>query len=252
MRDPLLVLVLTTITTAVFHTLIPDHWLPFVLVARTESWGTRKTALMTAGSAMLHVALSIGLGLAAFWASSGAAAVAGFGESIGKLSSVVMILFGAGYAIWFFLEGGHHHSFGVHPHHAPGVPHEKGRAHPHDMEPDPGMPPAAAAALAGSGAKVVAGRRARLSGIALAGIVGFNPCLLIIPYIHYAGSMGAGALVAVSVAFALSTILCMVAVALIGLHGTARLESPFLIRYGEVISGALIAVTGLVVMLFGG
>ncbi|MBI3448063.1 MAG: hypothetical protein HY049_03960 [Acidobacteria bacterium] len=250
MRDPLLVLVLTTITTAVFHTLIPDHWLPFVLVARSEGWGSRRTAIMTAGSAILHVALSVGLGLAAFWASSGAASIAGLGASIGRISSTVMVLFGAVYAGWFFLEGGHHHSFGVHPHHAPGVAHERGRAHPHDMEGATAMAVPPAVGLAGTAA--VAGRRARLSGLALAGIVGFNPCLLVIPYIHYAGSMGTGALVAVSLAFALSTVVCMVAVALIGLRGTARLESPFLIRYGEVLSGALIAATGLVVMLFGG
>jgi len=249
-RDPLLVLVLTTITTAVFHTLIPDHWLPFVLVARTEGWGTRRTAVMTAGSAILHVVLSVGLGLAAFWASSGAAAVAGLGASIGRISSAVMVLFGASYAAWFFFEGGHHHSFGVHPHHAPGVEHERGQPHPHDMDGEDGIPAPEAIALGGSAA--AAGRRARLSGLALAGIVGFNPCLLVIPYIHYAGSMGPGALFAVSIAFALSTVVCMVGVALIGLRGTARLESPFLIRYGEVISGALIAVTGLVVMLLGG
>ncbi len=97
----------------------------------------------------------------------------------------------------------------------------------------------------------VAGGRGTLSGIALAGLVGFNPCVLLIPYIYVAGSMGAAALVAVAVSFAVSTVACMVGVVLIGLRGTARLESPFLTKYGEVISGTLIAVTGLIVMLSG-
>jgi len=40
-------------------------------------------------------------------------------------------------------------------------------------------------------------------------------------------------------------------VTLLGLKGTARFESPFLMRYGEFVSGCLIALTGLVVMLVG-
>jgi hypothetical protein len=41
----------------------------------------------------------------------------------------------------------------------------------------------------------------------------------------------------------------MVGAVLIGHRGTARLTSPFLTRYGEALSGGLIALTGLAVML---
>ena len=41
----------------------------------------------------------------------------------------------------------------------------------------------------------------------------------------------------------------MVGVTLVGLHGTSRLTSPFLTRYGEAFSGGLIALTGLVMAL---
>ncbi len=81
--------------------------------------------------------------------------------------------------------------------------------------------------------------------------MGFNPCVLVVPYIHLAGTMGPRPLALVSGAFAVGTVASMVGVALLGLRGTARLESPFLIRWGEVLSGALIVATGLLVYLAG-
>ncbi len=244
MTDPLAVLLATTVATAILHTLIPDHWLPFVLVARSEGWPMRRTLALTAGSAALHVVVSLGLGFATQALGRGAEAAVGIGESIEHVAAALLILFGVLYAGWFLLRGGHHHSFGIHPHHEPGDAHSHGTPHPHDLT---GHPPE------GGGAKrseVNPAHRAGLqSGLALAAIVGFNPCVLIVPYIYLAGSMGATALATVALSFALSTVLCMVGVVILGLKGTARLESRFLIRYGEALSGGLIALTGLLVLL---
>jgi len=220
-----LALVLTTVLTALVHTLIPDHWLPFVLVSRAERWTVKKTVTLTAISALMHVTVSIGLGLAIVLAGRGAElAVSGLAERLEALSGWLLVLFGAGYTSWFLYRGGHVHSFGVHPHH-----------HPHDVEPPASEP---------------AGLRA-LSGYALTFIVGFNPCILVIPCIYGAARLGYLTLAAVALAFGLSTVVSMVVVTLAGLRGTSRLTSPFLTRYGEAFSGALIALTGLVVLLAG-
>ncbi len=253
--EPLAVLLVTTVTTAAFHTLIPDHWLPFVLVARTRGWDARRTAVLTAGSALLHVTFSVALGLGAALMGRGAEAAVGLGESIEKLSAGLLALFGLAYALYFLVRGGHQHSFGMHPHHVADAGHSPLTPHPHDLHAEAAHAPKAAPsrgpALPGfhDPAPATGGG---LGAWTLAGIVGFNPCVLVIPYIYLASSMGAAALVLVAAAFAVSTVACMVGVAIIGLKGTARLESPFLMRYGEVVSGALIAVTGLVVMLAGG
>lgn len=217
-----LALVLTTIVTAVVHTLIPDHWLPFVLVSRAERWTTRRTVMMTTLSASLHVLLSIGLGLAVVAAERGAsAAVTGMGERLEALTGWLLVIFGLVYMVWFLLRGGHIHSFGMHPHHSP-----------HETEPEARK-----------------GRFKDLSGYALTFIVGFNPCILVIPCVYGAAQMSTLTVAAVAVAFAASTIGSMVAVTLLGLKGTARLTSPFLTRYGEAFSGALIALVGLAVLL---
>jgi hypothetical protein len=71
----------------------------------------------------------------------------------------------------------------------------------------------------------------------------------VIPCLYGAAQMSTLTLMAVALAFAVSTIGSMVAVTLLGLKGTARLTSPFLTRYGEAFSGALIALVGLAVLL---
>lgn len=241
MTESLAVLVAATVSTAVVHTLIPDHWLPFVLVARSRKWETRVTLLLTAGSALLHVSVSVGLGLAARFVGHGAETAVGLGESIERWAGGILVVFGLAYAGWFLRRGGHQHHFGMHPHHEPGVAHPPSNRHPHDLAPS-------AAGAPGGNAPPRNGIR---SGLALAAIVGFNPCVLVIPYIYLAGAMGTLPLALVSAAFAISTIACMVVLAMLGLKGTARLESTFLVRYGEAVSGGLIAVTGLAILIVG-
>ena len=217
-----LALVVTTIVTAVVHTLIPDHWLPFVLVSRAGRWTVRRTVILTAGSAALHVVVSISLGLLLVIAGLGAEkAVVGLAERLESASGWLLVGFGLAYMIWFLARGGHVHSFGIHPHHTAGEP-----------PPDTGD----------------VGRK-HLTGVTLALIVGFNPCILVLPCVYGAAQLDALTLLAVALAFSVSTIGTMVAVTLLGLHGTSRLTSPFLTRYGEAFSGGLIALTGLLVLL---
>lgn len=217
-----LALVATTVITAVVHTLIPDHWLPFVLVSRTERWSRRRTISVTTLSALLHVIVSIALGLAIVLAGRGAGqAVIGFAEGLESLTGWLLVTFGLVYMAWFLLRGGHVHSFGMHPHHAPDDP-------VHPLE-NPGRRP--------------------VTGYALALIVGFNPCILVVPIVYGASRMSRGTVLAVALSFAVTTVVTMVGATLAGRHGTARLTSPFLTRYGEALSGGLIALTGLAVML---
>ena len=87
-----LALLLTTILTAVVHTLIPDHWLPFVLVARAEGWNLRRTAMLTAASALLHVTVSILLAMTVVLAGRGAEmAVTGLSERLAALSGWMVL-----------------------------------------------------------------------------------------------------------------------------------------------------------------
>jgi len=91
-------LLTTAAATAAFHTLIPDHWLPFVLVGRARGWSARTTAFVSGLSALVHTLLSIGLGIAALAIGQAAARV--IGESLERSSGVLLVVFGVEYAAW--------------------------------------------------------------------------------------------------------------------------------------------------------
>ena len=45
-------LVTVAVATALFHTLIPDHWLPFVLIGNARRWRVGTTIVISGTSAL--------------------------------------------------------------------------------------------------------------------------------------------------------------------------------------------------------
>jgi hypothetical protein len=200
----------TTVATAAVHALIPDHWLPLVLLARAQRWEQRKAVAVAAFSGVLHALVSVSLGALALW--GGREAARELGERLQRLSAGLLLLFGLVYAGWALARGGH--SLHVHP--------RLGDAH---AEPD-----------------------RRLTGIALGFVVGFNPCVLIIPILFATGGMASAWQLGVAAAFAATTVVTTAVMVWVGLRSARRPEFAALDRYGEVLSGALIGLTGLVVL----
>ena len=57
MSNELLIMIAAAATLALVHTLLgPDHYLPFVALARARGWTARKTAAVTALCGVGHVA----------------------------------------------------------------------------------------------------------------------------------------------------------------------------------------------------
>jgi nickel/cobalt transporter (NicO) family protein len=95
------------------HTLAPDHWIPIAAVARAREWSTGRTARVAFGCGFGHVTVSAALGLLAL--VSGTAVVEALGARAGAIGGVLLIGFGAAYALWGLrrLIARHHH----HHHH---------------------------------------------------------------------------------------------------------------------------------------
>ena len=91
-------LLASTIGLALVHTLIPDHWLPFVLAGRSRGWSLRATAGASGLAALIHIALSVALGWFAY--SIGREAAERLGESLEHASALILVLFGVVYAVW--------------------------------------------------------------------------------------------------------------------------------------------------------
>ena len=243
MRETTYLLIATAGFTALFHTLIPDHWLPFVLVARSQGWSLRKTFWTTLISAVFHVTLSLGLGVLALYL--GLEFTAAIGEKIERFAGYGLLFFGLVYTLFFLAGSGkHQHYFPGHGGHhqledyrgtgeeASGPASNEGPSHRHILSRHLGDHP--------------------LSALTLAAVVGLNPCVLAIPLMMATVADGIWSLVAVGTSFAVTSIVVLVSASLLGYQGMRRLNLDFLNRYGEVVSGALIAVLGLLMVLLEG
>ena len=61
------VLLVSSVSVAFFHALAPDHWLPFVALAKTSRWSMKKLGWIAFWAGMGHVASSLLLGGLGLW-----------------------------------------------------------------------------------------------------------------------------------------------------------------------------------------
>ena len=86
--------------------MIPDHWLPLVLVARARKWSLKKALWVAGLSNLFHVALTATLGMVALVV--GLQLSRAIGEAMEQVAGVLLVLFGLGYAFWSWRGGGEH------------------------------------------------------------------------------------------------------------------------------------------------
>jgi ABC-type nickel/cobalt efflux system permease component RcnA len=223
------------LATALLHTLIPDHWLPFVLIGRAQAWSLGVTAAVAGVSAAIHAALSIVLALGAL--AVGAATAGAIGGTLERVGAWLLVTFGLVYAAWAWGKGGHFHPGGERLHRAAAEPCDgrEGPGHPAHLHyhADDGW-------IRGS-----AGRGRWW----LAAIVGINPCVLLLPIVLASAEHGATAVVLVSIAYAVPTVALMIGLSVLGVSGARWLPIPGAARYMEVASGLLVAGVGALVAL---
>jgi nickel/cobalt transporter (NicO) family protein len=104
--DRLPVVLVSTFTIALLHTLIPSHWLCFVLVGKAQGWRRGKMLGVTAAAGAVHVATTVTLGVA----------LAALGRTIfaqelllERVSAIILIGLGALYLGSHLFHAGHHH-----------------------------------------------------------------------------------------------------------------------------------------------
>jgi ABC-type nickel/cobalt efflux system permease component RcnA len=161
------------------------------------------------------------------------------GETLEESAAVLLVVFGLVYAAWAWRKGGHFHPGGRLLHsrdEGPACGGSEGvspeHLHYHADE------------------KLIRGSRHR-GPVALAVIVGINPCILILPIVFGTAQHGAGAVAAVLAAYSATTVALMVGLSVMGVLGTRRLRLPAGARYMETASGLVIAVTGVLFWLLG-
>jgi hypothetical protein len=92
-------------TFALLHTLIPSHWLCFVVVGRAHGWKIRKTLAVAGAAGLLHVISTVAVGAA------GGAFVKNLANvhTLEQVGAWTLMALGGLYLITHVLHAGHHH-----------------------------------------------------------------------------------------------------------------------------------------------
>lgn len=80
-----------------FHTLAPDHWVPFAALSRAERWSAGRTALVTTACGLGHVTVSVLLGLCGVLFGLGLFQT--FGRRLESIAGFLLIGFGIAYGL---------------------------------------------------------------------------------------------------------------------------------------------------------
>jgi ABC-type nickel/cobalt efflux system permease component RcnA len=144
MTPELLLLTGTAATVAFVHTLLgPDHYLPFVAMAKARGWGMRKTLKVTLWCGLGHLLGSVALGLAGIVLGSSLSSLVAVEAVRGEVAAWLLCGLGLAYMAWGIRRAlrnrphthWHQHGELVHDHeHGHGGSH----AHLHDQRENAG------------------------------------------------------------------------------------------------------------------
>jgi nickel/cobalt transporter (NicO) family protein len=227
------------------HAVLPDHWAPLAVVARTRRYPLTRVARLSALAGVAHVFVSVILGAVVIVVglefrsaiqSAQNGIVGGLLIATG-LGFIVLEATGHGY------DHDHDHSPGARAHspgaraHSPGARAHSPGAHQR------GVPPEAAGAQSQSRAGSLAALMVPFGAAA-------SPDLTILPVFLAAAAVGPGAAVGSLLVFAAVTIAAIVSLTLLAAAGGYQIRGQWLERWGNVLTGAVLVAIGCLV-LFG-
>lgn len=234
MSDGISALVLTAVAIGVTHTLLgPDHYLPFVFMARARGWSRAKTQLITLACGLGHVASSVVLGFLGIALGVAVARLESVEAVRGDIAAWALIAFGLVYMVWGLRRAlrGRSHSH-VHLHedgssHVHVHVHEADHLHVHDATKS-------------------------LTPWVLFTIFILGPCEPLIPLLMYpAAQSSLAGVVIVAVLYGAATLVTMASAVLVASVGFEKLPLGSLERYVHVVAGGAILACGLAIQFLG-
>jgi len=233
MTNETLALVGAAAAAGLIHTIIgPDHYVPFVMMAWARKWSGVKTAIITFLCGIGHVASSVILGLVGITMGLAVGNLESFESRRGDIAAWLLLSFGLAYLVWGIRKAiknkphTHHHFHPENGEHDHEHIHRDQHTHVHSE------------------------KMASITPWALFTIFIFGPCEILIPLFMYPATKSSlFDAVIVTVVFAVVTISTMLALVLAGVKGFKFINFRGLERYVHIISGATIAICGILIML---
>jgi len=215
------------------HTLLgPDHYLPFIMLAKARGWSRARTVVVTAACGIGHIASSVLLGGLGIVFGLAIARVETLETGRGPIAAWALVAFGTAYALW-----GLRHALRkkkgleTHPHGDEVHIHSHGLSpHGHDHQ------------------KV--GTNTTFWALFIIFVLG--PCEPLIPLFAVPASQGRwDVAVLTAVVFGVATLVSMVGATLAGYEGMKFVRLGPLERWSHVMAGCVIAAAGLSVIFLG-
>lgn len=227
----------TAASIGLIHTALgPDHYLPFIMMAKVRGWSMAKTTWITILCGGGHVLSSIVLGLLGVYLGAEVMKLEVLEAYRGTLAAWLLIGFGFAYFIWgvhrAIKNKTHSHvhthedgSVHEHPHR-----HASGHAHVHDQK---------------SSSK-------DLTPWILFTVFVLGPCEPLIPLLMYpAAKSSMIGMYLVAGIFTVTTLVTMVSIVLLTTWGIGFAKLGKLERYTHAIAGGTICLSGLAIMFLG-
>ncbi len=221
--------------TGVVHTLMgPDHYVPFVAMARARNWSLAKTLSITLGCGLGHILASVllgGVAIAVGWTIGGLDALQ---AARAQIAAWLMLGFGLAYTIWGVRQAirnrphSHRHVHGNGTVHAHPHTHAVDHAHVHTTEDD----------------------RRSITPWVLFTIFVLGACEPLIPQLMYPAAQRSWWALAIIIAvFAMTTLGTMTAAVAVSYLGLSRLSLPPLERYAHATAGLAVTACGLAIKI---
>jgi len=218
------------------HTALgPDHYVPFVAMAKARSWSYVRTAVITSLSGLGHILSSVMIGLVAIWLGTTVSKIQYFESVRGGVAGWLLLGFGVVYTIWGVKKAvrGEHHSHG----HSHGGGESHFHAHAHINE---------HAHIHGENGK------ANITPWILFTLLVFGPCEPLIPVLMYPALKASFSLMlGVTAVFGVVTIATMLLIVSLMLWGVNLCALDRFERYSHALAGAAVLGCGVAVVFLG-
>ncbi len=209
------------------HTILgPDHYLPFIVLARARQWSGLKTAVITLLCGIGHILSSVALGFIGIALGVAVFKLEAIESFRGEVAAWLLLGFGFAYFVW-----GVRRAIRRRPHDHPHVHADGAHLHTHGHSVDH--------------THVHDAKSGGLTPWVLFTIFLFGPCEPLIPILMYPAAKGSIASVAAVVAiFGVVTIATMLGVVLAAYYGLSRWHVGKLEQYSHALAGLTILLCG--------
>lgn len=226
-------LLITAVTISCVHTVTgPDHYVPFIALARSRNWSVLKTVLWTVLCGIGHVGSSVALGFAGIFLGWELSKITHLEDLRGGIAGWALLSFGLVYLVW-----GIRRAYKNRPHKHFDI-YDDGSVYVYEHKHGEGP--------------VYPQERTRVTPWILFIIFALGPCEPLIPLLTYpAARQSPTAIILLIVTFMLFTLITMVAMVLLGYYGFSLLRTDRLERYIHAIGGATVTICGIGMVFLG-